>query len=179
MRTAHRIPAALRHGALGVLPGEDRAAFEKLHRELIAEFEPNGPLENEIVARIGSLIWRMQNLETLRTARLAQGRLTNVLEEMLAAKFPGQAKIHPESGKIVQAAEDRVRDEIGDDFALVEIGEAASFNSLEYELTIQERFSSTIERSIKQLLLVRGLKSISGAPASAPARRLAEPSKAA
>ena len=39
---------ALKHGAYsatGLLPGEDRAAFEKLHRDLQAELRPDGPFE--------------------------------------------------------------------------------------------------------------------------------------
>ena len=40
---------ALKHGAYSataVLPGESRAAFEKLHRDLIAELTPSGVLED-------------------------------------------------------------------------------------------------------------------------------------
>jgi hypothetical protein len=66
---------ALKHGAysaLAVLPGEDRAEFEKLHRALIAEYSPSGPLEHHYVAELARLIWRLQNLATLRVAKLAR-----------------------------------------------------------------------------------------------------------
>src|SRR4051794_38402872 len=56
---------ALKHAAYSsttLLPGEDKAAFEKLHRDLIAELVPVGALEEGIVADIASLLWRKQNL---------------------------------------------------------------------------------------------------------------------
>jgi hypothetical protein len=64
---------ALKHGAysaLAVLPGEDRAEFEKLHRDLIAEYSASGPLEHHYVAELARFIWRLQNLGTLRVANL-------------------------------------------------------------------------------------------------------------
>ncbi len=44
---------ALRHAgysATTILPGESTAEFEKLHRNLIAEWTPDGALEDEIIA---------------------------------------------------------------------------------------------------------------------------------
>jgi hypothetical protein len=32
------------YSATGLLPGEDPAAFEELHQDLIAELQPDGPL---------------------------------------------------------------------------------------------------------------------------------------
>ena len=52
-----RIPPALKHGAYSatsVLPGESRAAFEKLHRNLKAEWSPSGALEDDIVMTYGA-----------------------------------------------------------------------------------------------------------------------------
>ena len=43
------------------------AEFEKLHRDLIAEFTPNGPFENDIVATVARVLWRKQNLETFHS----------------------------------------------------------------------------------------------------------------
>ena len=60
-----RIPPALKHGAYSataVLPGESQAAFEKLHRGLIAELIPSGVLEDNIVVDMARLVWRKQNL---------------------------------------------------------------------------------------------------------------------
>ena len=74
----NRIHPALKHGAYSataVLPGESRAAFEKLHRGLIAEFIPSGVLEDDIVMDMARLVWRKQNLGTLRIAERAQTQL--------------------------------------------------------------------------------------------------------
>ena len=79
----NRIPPALKHGAYSataVLPGESQAAFEKLHRDLIAELNPSGVLEDDIVADMARLVWRKQNLGTLRIAERAQNRLVGILE---------------------------------------------------------------------------------------------------
>ena len=51
-----RIPPALKHGAYAataVLPGESQAAFENLHRGLIAEYAPSGVYEQHIVYEHG------------------------------------------------------------------------------------------------------------------------------
>lgn len=121
---------------------------------------------------------RKQNLATLRIAELAQNRLSTVLEEMLAEMFPGKTTTHPESDKIIRAAEDRVRAEFGDAYALIEIGPVASFSNLSDDLDIEERFDGMIDRCIKRLLYLRGLKSLSGETSSTPAKRIAGPSKA-
>jgi hypothetical protein len=75
---------ALRHGAFSataVLPGESRAEFEKLHRDLIAEFSPSGALEDDVVMNIAHLVWRKQNLATLRTGERARERRNAIISE--------------------------------------------------------------------------------------------------
>src|ERR1700751_3980946 len=79
-----KIHPALKHAgysATTLLPGEDSAAFEKLHRALIAEFTPNGALEEDIVADIARLTWRKQNLSTFRIAELAERRRQTIIYE--------------------------------------------------------------------------------------------------
>jgi hypothetical protein len=85
-----KIHPALKHGgyaATGLLPGEDRVAFEKLHRDLIAELAPNGAMEDDIVATIARLVWRKQNLSTFRIAELARNRCDRVLSEKTAVEL--------------------------------------------------------------------------------------------
>jgi hypothetical protein len=70
-----KISPALKHGgysATALLPGEDPAAFEKLHTDLVAELVPNGPLEGDTVATIARLLWRKQNIATFRAAAAAR-----------------------------------------------------------------------------------------------------------
>jgi hypothetical protein len=73
----NKVHPALKHAgysATTLLPGEDPAAFETLHRALIAEFTPVGALEEDIIADLARLIWRKQNLATFRIAELAKER---------------------------------------------------------------------------------------------------------
>ena len=82
-----RIPPALKHGAYAataVLPGESRAAFEKLHRDLIAEYAPSGVHEKHIVMNMARLIWRQQNLGTLRISVLAQSLWSETPEKTVS-----------------------------------------------------------------------------------------------
>jgi hypothetical protein len=82
----NRIHPALKHAAYSaatMLPGEDPAAFEKLHRALIDEFAPVGALEEDLVADMARLTWRKQNLATFRTAELAKERRGQIIREKL------------------------------------------------------------------------------------------------
>jgi hypothetical protein len=168
-----RIPPALKHGAYAataVLPGEDPAEFEKLHRELIAELKPSGALEDDAVATIARLIWRKQNLATCRIAELAQERRREIEYEIDSPDGPED--IHA-------AVEDQAREEFGDTYELVKMGDAATFDGLTTELDILERLDALIDRGFKRFAQVKGLKSILTASSSAPPPRIAGPSRAA
>ena len=182
---------ALKHGAYSataVLPGESRAAFEKLHRGLIDELNPSGVLEDDIVADMARLVWRKQNLGTLRIAERAQKSWSDTetsIHEYYKDLLFGITvlKLDPEQEEQereeIQEEEDRVRKELGDTFKLVEIGDAATFGSLTKELDIKERLDAAIARCLKQLLLVRGVKSVAATPAAASPKRALAPPKAA
>ena len=47
---------------MSVLPGESAAEFGKLHRELVAEWTPNGALEGETVATMARALWRKKEI---------------------------------------------------------------------------------------------------------------------
>jgi hypothetical protein len=56
-----KIPSALKHGAYAttaLLPGENRAAFHKMHRDVVRELSPTGPLQQDTVATLARLLWR-------------------------------------------------------------------------------------------------------------------------
>lgn len=75
---------ALKHAgysATDILPGEDPAEFEKLHRDLIAELNPNGALENDVVKTMVRLVWRKENLDTFRIAERARTRYEQIMQE--------------------------------------------------------------------------------------------------
>jgi hypothetical protein len=181
VRKVMRIPAAFKHGAYSattVLPGEDPAAFEKLHQDLIAELTPSGALEEDVVATIARLVWRKQNLATLHIAQLAQGRRNEIkLKTSVNEHFDDVEQAELEETD--RAVEDQAREELGDTYEFVEIGEAATFAGLVQDLAIEEQLAAMINKYLKRLLFLRGLKSISGTSSSVPPARIAGPSKAA
>src|SRR5262249_52653522 len=89
----NKIHPALKHGgyaATAILPGENRADFEKLHQSLIAELAPVGALEDDIVATMARFVWRKQNLATVRLAELAGERRQAIRSEHVAAALAGK-----------------------------------------------------------------------------------------
>jgi hypothetical protein len=169
--------SALKHGAysaLAVLPGENRAEFEKLHRDLIAEYSASGPLELHCIAELAHLVWREQNLLTFRVAKLA--REPFICKERLVAPYSEVTRDREEieaaqCAATVKAEQEEARQELGELYALVAVGEVATISYLKNELTLRERLGEMIERCIKRLLHVKGLKSISTISASPPVRR--------
>ena len=183
-----RLHPAVKHGAYSVtavLPGESPAEFDKLHRGLIAEFAPTGVLEDDIVMTIARLVWRKQNLATLRIAERAQSRRAKILREkeedlepVLFGSVAAAAKDREEQRQAKRDADSEAQEELGESYEFVEIGSAATFSGLTSELEIQERLDAAIAKCLKQLLMVRGVKSITAAPPSA-AKGITGPPKAA
>ncbi len=182
-----KLHPALKHAgysATSILPGEDAAEFEKLHRDLIAEFTPNGVLEDDIVASMAHVLWRKQNLATFRIAELARRRRDQIRYE----KVPGEKIDYPDLTLLfreevdpavreaaIRAAEDQARKELGEIYGLVEIGETATIDCLMKELDVRDRLDAMFDKYIKRLLMVRGLKSMSSVSSSASPKRLAGP----
>jgi hypothetical protein len=176
-------PSALKHAgysATSILPGESEAEFSKLHADLVREWTPNGVLEDEIVASMAHLVWRRKKLGTFRVAKLAQRRMieirTAMVPEMGVLESVKFERTFPEKW---HAAESQARNELGELYALVEMGEEATLDHLMKQLEVQDRLDAAIDRCIKRLLLVRGVKSMSIGSTSAPPQSLPSPSKAA
>jgi hypothetical protein len=70
---------------------------------------------------------------------------------------------------------DEVRKELGENFRLVEIGDAATVEGLSRDLEIEERLGALIDKCLKRLLYLKGLKSLPTASSSAPPQPSAEP----
>ena len=179
-----RVHPALKHGAysaMGVLPGENQAEFEKLHRELVTEHNPSGAHENDIVVNMARLLWRKRNLRTLNTAEFARDRYSAIVNANVDSDFPPMVIVDPiKREEQMHAAEDQAQKELGELYKLIVAGDAATFDGLKKELDIEARLDAAIYRCLKQLLLVRGVKSISETPLStSPPKRIAGPSKAA
>lgn len=164
-----KMPPALRHGgysATGILPGESPAEFAKLHHELIAEWAPTGALEDDVIAAMALALWRKRNLATLRAAKLAQERMAQIHSAMVpgVGEDPSSDQANQVERTVLErcrAAQERARLELGERYALVELGEVATIDHLVTELQVMERLDGIIDRCLKRLLVVRGVKSIS------------------
>jgi hypothetical protein len=181
-----RLHPAIRHGAYSatdVLPGENRAAFEKLHRDLIDEHAPSGVHEQHIVMKMARLIWRQQNLGTLRISELGQSLWSEApaIGEKIVMYKNRFSDLFQKDKEIIEEnvrAMGQTLEKLGDASELVEIGGAATFDGLKKELEIQERLDAAISRCLKELLMVRGVKSVAAAPPSESPKRVARPTKA-
>ena len=172
---------ALKHAgysATSILPGESAADFEKLHQALISEFNTTGALENEIVASLAHHLWRRKNLSTFRVAERAQQRVAQIQDGMVPGmdlgkpKSDGSDDLDRTFAKKLCAAEAKAREELGELYRLVEMGEEATVDCLMKDLAVQERLDAMIDKCLKRLLLVKGLKSMSLGPSSAPVEYL-------
>jgi hypothetical protein len=61
---------------------------------------------------------------------------------------------------------------------LIDIGEPATIEGLMKELEIKERLDGLISKCLKQLLMVRGVKSLSSASSSVATPQISGPRKA-
>jgi hypothetical protein len=178
-----KIHPALRHGlysALSVLPGEDYAAFQKLCQQLVEEYAPSGVSEVELVQYIARLIWRKKHLCTYRLAYLARRHRDEVVEERMrrsSGRSPLPKDVEAQARREDQAREEteqEVREELGPQADLLEF--THDDEMLMHDLDLYEKLDAMIARSIKQLLLVKGLKTVAGLGPSATAteKRVAE-----
>jgi hypothetical protein len=163
------LPPALKHGvysAMAVLPGEDPAKFAELYQSVIAELIPNGAIEHDIVENIARLIWRMRNLVTLRMRKHGEQQ-----------SLETEKKAPLTEADYLQFTAEQLTDmyfkEIGSHVVFASNGEAAPYESLNKDLEIEERIGTMIDRNLKRLLFLRGLKSMpTSAVASAPQKSL-------
>jgi hypothetical protein len=166
-------PGALKHGgysALGLLPGESSAEFERLHKDLVEELAPRGPLEEDIVSTLARLLWRKQNRSTFRTAELVRKRCDEIIKEEIAARnipdlspsldiFRPSEEVQAAHDEAVQAGKEQAQKELGNLYELTE-WDVATDNRLLADLAVEERLDSVIDKCIKRLLMVRGVKSM-------------------
>jgi hypothetical protein len=167
-KTTQPLPPALKHGAysnLAVLPGEDPAAFKKLRESVIAEFNPGGPVEEDVVETIVRLMWRKQNLQTYGLADIARARLSEINERLrpddLRVSYIGEPRSREQIRIDKKAAEAEAKEEFGHAPELIDLRELVEFEKLQQELSLVVQIDGMIDRSIKRLLMLRGIKSLS------------------
>jgi hypothetical protein len=195
---------ALKHGgyaATVVLSGESVAEFDKLRRNLIADFTANGALEEDIVADLAGRLWRKQNRATFRTAGVARQQYREIVcrevhtyyahepteREKEAREWYGMSEEDElrkkanlaEREKAIRAADDIARHKLGDMYELAKMADTVTVAYLMKDLAVEERLDAAIDKCLKRLLFVKGLKSISASSSSAPPKRVAGPSETA
>lgn len=175
-KRTNQIPPALKHGiysGMTLLPGEDSAAFEKLHKEVIAEYNPDGPSECDVVAGIAKLMWRKQNLFTYDLAERARSRISSIYSKLdRSPTIPILGMVEDtrspdERRALRKEADERAGRELGGAQELVDIGEVATIDHLLEELALMERLDGMIERCVKRLLFIKGLKSVAASSSAA------------
>ena len=176
---------ALKHGgysATGLLPGEDRAAFEKLHLDLRAECRPDGPLEEHTVFDIARLLWRKQNLGTFRRAEAARNRYSAIGYMRNDWTRPTDAEVEATTEAAKARAREELRQELGEDYKFVELDDLATLDQLEADLQVEERLSAMIRKLVHELAILKTFKETlsSSKSVSAPELpRISGPKKAA
>jgi hypothetical protein len=172
---------ALKHGAysgLSMLPGEDPKQFQKLLEVVIAEYQIDGPSEHMIAFQLARVMWREQNLDIYRYAAQARKLYSEIRSELvperrasLADRISGAEPDPEQVREAEKAAKKRASKELGGAWKLVELGDVLTLEHLLKEVEIAERLSRQKERFLKQLMFVRGAKSMSLSslkPASPP-----------
>jgi hypothetical protein len=170
----NHVPPALKHGvysAIGLLPTEDPAEFEKFEQEVFDDYKPVGRSEQIIVKEIACLEWRLEHLPTYGLATRARERHSEICSKLYTpwsppflSGFP-EPEPDPRSPEELEALRKSVakeaRAKLGPAIELVNIGDVATIEHLEKELAIRERLHGTIARLEKRLLFLRGIKSMS------------------
>jgi hypothetical protein len=88
------------------------------------------------------------------------------------------AELEPhEREAAVQTAERQARKEFGEIYELAEIGKTATVDGLLRDLGVEERLDAMIDKCLKRLLFLRGLKSLSPASSSAPPQPIPKPQR--
>jgi hypothetical protein len=176
-KNSKHVPPALTHGifsAIGLLPTEDPAEFEKFKQEIFDDYKPVGRSEKIIVEEIACLQWRLQHLSTYGVAMRVRERHSAIcskldppssrwsLPPLLGFEEPEPESRSPEELEALRkSVVKEAQTELGAAIELVEIGELATIEYLEKELGIRERLHGTIARLEKRFLFQRGIKSLS------------------
>jgi hypothetical protein len=170
-------PRAMKHGGYSnttLLPNEDAKAFKKLHDDLRNELLPTGPLEEDIVLSIARLLWRKQNMSTYRAVEWAQKELERIHARYGPSYLPPLGQDYRSAAEIESddnAREEELKAVTHDAEAFIEMRDLVTIERLYEDLEIINRLDSLIDRALKRLLMVRGVKSISASPPANSSRK--------
>jgi hypothetical protein len=178
----NQIPPALRHGVysgLGPLPGEDPAAFEKFRREIFAEYNINGRSEEAIGDNLVRYMWRREHLSTYALAEHAKQKYHRIYAKLsppikytvMSLDYEKETRSPEELDEVAKQADKEAQTELGAaGLELVEAGDVVTTDYLLKELSVIERLDQMIVHCFKELLVARGLKSLSSPSAATVAR---------
>jgi hypothetical protein len=174
MERVKRIHYALKHGgysALGVLPGENGAEFSKLRTEIRADLQLKGVLEEDIGDTIAKLIWRKRNRERFAIAERAKRLRHQIIEDTFRQRkididdaletplYKGEAENVEARKEAEKEAEARARGELGQAYEWI-FCETATVDSLLKDVELEERLNAAVGKCLKQLMILRGVKSL-------------------
>jgi hypothetical protein len=170
----NRIPPALKHGcysSLGLLPTEDRAAYEQMRRDINAEYNPSGRSEEIIVSNLSDYLWRRENLQTYRLALTAHVRRTAIYSELMPPNpltftplgFQEETRSPEELKALRKTLDEQVKRELGPVQELIEVADLATSEELVKHLELLEHLDKMVARCLKQLMMIRGFKSLGAA----------------
>ena len=164
------------YSMIAVLPGEDQSAYDRLHRDLVDELKPVGALEKDQVDTIARLTWRKRNVATLHIAMLAKRRMADASQQYTRSSFElallDGALIPVET---IAAAQENVRKEFSGIYDFEAVGAEVSLDTLARDLDVSERIDGLIDKCMKRLLFLRGLKSMSSGGPEQPTLRFVGP----
>jgi hypothetical protein len=178
-RQMHRVKKPhprLTHGCYStkrLLPGENKADREKLRREIVADLKPSGALEEDIIEIIAWLMWRKKNMGIFVYAEHLRRIRDQIIEDECRQRgvehegprpevplYPEEAEDNVKREEAVQAGEAEARRKIGrDEYEWIE-SKAATVKGLLKDVELEERLNASIYKCVKQLLMVRGVKSL-------------------
>src|SRR5262249_10549629 len=136
-----------------------------------------------------SCVWGNQNFGTFRFAELAGGGRQAIRADHVAAALAEKRGPIPvrylseleletaEREAAVQTADRQARKELGAVSELAEIGQTATGDGLLRELGAEVRSDAMIDKCLKRLLFLRGLKRLSGGSSSAPPQPIPKPQR--
>jgi hypothetical protein len=191
-KNSKRVPPALKHGlysGFGLLPTESRSKFRKFKKQVFAELNLIGRLEEDIGEQIVVLEWRRQNLATYDLARRASARRSAIDSELIpplryiqggpyldyVEPVPDPENPTPQQLRAARRrADKRIQIELGAALELVGLGDVATFDYLDKRLAVEDRLDAMIARLYKKLAYVRAIKSMSPPSLPAPSPPLLE-----
>jgi hypothetical protein len=139
---------ALKHAgysATTLLPGEDTAAFRKLHRDLIADFFPVGTFEKAKIAEIAHLMWRKQNLAIFRAAKRAVERYEEIKREMFPNVTTVNVTLFDSNGDLISPSEEETEQKAKEQEAKLRAAQVAK------EKTRRQRYLDVEEQARREL----------------------------